>query len=106
MLRKNLRLASFNQSSLDFNHTLNFYLQLHLVNKILLKIKVGESLDWGDWVTEGEDEEPGGFEDPPEEVRPRWRWDPASLTPRGQRAPRGSLAGTALTSAPSFSTFL
>ena len=45
---------SFTQSSLDLNHTWNVYLQWRFVNKmLLLKIKVGESLDWGDWVTKG-----------------------------------------------------
>lgn len=42
---------SFPQSSLDLNHTWNVYLQRRFVNKmLLLKIKVGESLDW---VTKG-----------------------------------------------------
>lgn len=68
-MTKNLTLPSFNPSSLDVNHTLNFYLQLRFVNRILLKRKVGESLDWGDCITAGEDKEPGGFEGQPEEVR-------------------------------------
>ncbi|XP_044089124.1 uncharacterized protein LOC122895648 isoform X2 [Neovison vison] len=59
---------SFNPSSPDVSHTLNFYLQLRFVNRILLKRKVGESLDWGDCITAVEDKEPGGFEGQPEEV--------------------------------------
>lgn len=68
-MTKNFTLPSFNPSSPDVSHTLNFYLQLRFVNRILLKRKVGESLDWGDCITAVEDKEPGGFEGQPEEVR-------------------------------------